>query len=185
MNGRCLKPLTFVLLLLVAPLLATAVFADDAPLQQAQSAQDPEAKKCKDNGECDRSQYCQKRAGKCEGQGICVVRPQVCPFIFDPVCGCDGMTYSNACVAASNGVNVRSAGPCPANCAKNSDCARDQYCSKPAGQCDARGLCATRPQACPRIFDPVCGCDNKVYPSPCNAASEGVNVKSFGETCPR
>ena len=34
-------------------------------------------------------------------------------MIFQPVCGCDGLTYSNQCVAESAGVDVMSDGECP------------------------------------------------------------------------
>lgn len=171
MNRRCFGILVLSLLFLVLPMAAAA---------QSAAA----AKKCKDNGECDRSQFCQTRAGKCNGPGQCVVRPQICPFIFDPVCGCDGMTYSNSCFAAMAGVSVSHAGECNTNCTKNAECkGKNQFCSKPAGQCGGRGLCATQPELCPEIFDPVCGCDGKVYPNACYAAKAGVSVSSLGEEC--
>ena len=36
----------------------------------------------------------------------------VCIQICDPVCGCNNMTYSNACIAESWGVNQFSQGAC-------------------------------------------------------------------------
>ena len=50
--------------------------------------------------------------GFADALGTCEPRPEACIQVFDPVCGCDGQTYSNACHANVAGVSVASAGEC-------------------------------------------------------------------------
>jgi len=64
---------------------------------------------------CSAEQYCEFQGDGCDwadAQGICEARPEVCPDNVDPVCGCDGRTYSNLCTAQQSGVDAAYAGPC-------------------------------------------------------------------------
>ena len=68
---------------------------------------------------CGKGEYCDLGQGQCtvaDAAGTCRPRPFACTHVYAPVCGCNGVTYSNACFAASAGVNVASQGECKSTC---------------------------------------------------------------------
>lgn len=132
---------------------------------------------CETNDDCNATDYCEGES--CGGSGTCEAKPTDCPAVFDPVCGCDGVTYDSECDAELLGVRIESPGPCP--CTDNSDCAELDYC---AGEtCEGDGTCELRPTICPLIFQPVCGCDSVTHGNSCDAAANGVRV-DFDGPCP-
>jgi|SRR5450432_2511781 len=65
---------------------------------------------------CPADSFCSYAAGAdcgaADKPGHCMKPPELCPEIFQPVCGCDRKTYSNECHAASEKVGVRENAAC-------------------------------------------------------------------------
>ena len=65
---------------------------------------------------CETGNYCEIKKGECkviaDVSGTCRKKPEMCTQQYQPVCGCDNKTYSNACVAAAAGVSVSGDGEC-------------------------------------------------------------------------
>lgn len=69
---------------------------------------------CTSDAQCREYEYC--FAEGCDGPGGCVpFGDQLeCGVTLEPVCGCDGTTYTSAACAASRGVRVAGEGECAA-----------------------------------------------------------------------
>jgi len=121
--------------------------------------------------QCADDRYCAStRPGRCPGDkqlGVCMRRPEVCTDEFNPVCGCDGVTYPNACNAAAVGIAVASPGECAPTfcggiagfpCPTGQTCIDDPSddCDPANGGADCGGICipeTTNP--CAAVLCPV------------------------------
>lgn len=105
---------------------------------------------------------CQAECGGCINPSVINLEMQ-CDFVYEPVCGCDGISYMNSCVAYyHHGITTWTDGPCS--------------CPDPSVQ-DLETGCIT-------LWDPVCGCDGNTYGNDCEAWYWGGITEWTPGECP-
>lgn len=113
---------------------------------------------------CDAGEFCMWQpediCGASDHLGECVAQPQICNKHFDPVCGCDGQTYSNACHAAAAGTSIASEAACDVPkfcggfgnlaCGEGEQCVDDPNdgCDPMGGGADCGGICVEGLSTC-------------------------------------
>ncbi len=85
---------------------------------------------------------------------------EICGDNYEPVCGCDGFTYRNSCLAEASGITFYTQGSCNTICVDPNS--MDPYAT------------------CVNVYEPVCGCNEVTYTNACLAEAAGVVSYSPG-----
>jgi len=85
---------------------------------------------------------------------------ETCDDDYEPVCGCDGFTYQNSCLAEASGITFYTPGKCSNSCVD-------------PDMMDVHSSCVN-------VYEPVCGCNDVTYSNACFAEAAGVLTYTTG-----
>lgn len=191
-----------------------SVASDDAgPLQSldastsdaAAPGADGGGRRCGTRGgvRCGMGQFCNfepdTQCGATDRGGLCEQRPEICTQQYQPVCGCNDRTYSNACAAHAAGISVQSTGECarpgrpdagtgPSSTDSGTGPSAGKMCGGIAGiACGDGTFCNYEPptgQGCGPIADAAGVCETT--PRACTREYNpvcGCNDRTYGNAC--